>query len=831
MCAAPRSSPGLGLILTAGLLTLACCAAHSAEDSPQLLQEWPIADERLPATVFFWHRDTPDVRAEAQADPAAVFSDGLGVCSVHVASNPCASAADIQLNPLARLSLGRGGTYAVSLWVKASHQVTLEAAVIHHEPPFAPLGTGPAARFEAGPEWEQWRITFTSDSDVSPDEPIRAPYVGLGLVPAGSTVWVAGVTLWEIAPPPPPLPLLMSDELLHNPDFAVGTDGWAPQTAEISPADGACLVTKRTARWGTPIQDIREALTAHGIGFYEFGAAVRAVWGKGETFAVIHLRDATGDHWVTSETRPLRDTGYACLSAQRFVGWSGKLEAADIGLQTGAGDTQDIVVDDVSLRALAYVLQGKLTSSSGEAAGHPVRLACDGDLTTTWQASSAEDAWIEASLGQTAAFNTCILGEERARIRSYVIETWDGDNWAEAFAGGTVLGGLDRLHFAPATGSKVRLRVTASDGPPAISEFAAYATAVREKTVRLAAPRADPSRRGERPLVGAIRWDGWCGDKSPVGLDLERVMSPERYHYRLPFYAEVIGPEKVQARCVTQETMDREIAYARATGIDYWAFDWYRPDDGLSTARSLYLSSTHRDDVKWCLIAGTGGFLDEDRRWLVEQFRTSNYQKVLGDRPLVYIFDANLRCGPMVKSLRDDAAAAGCPSPFIVLMGWGPVVAEAAAATGADAIGAYVNPIGDGATFAAAMVDERGRWEALRRTGCQVVPTITTGWDPRPFLDCPVPWYPGGSERNWGERATADQVAEQLAASLDFVAQYPGATLANAVLIYAWNENAEGGWIIPTLPELGDGGVPLRLDALRSVLKPEAARGSGWPAP
>ena len=43
--------------------------------------------------------------------------------------------------------------------------------------------------------------------------------------------------------------------------------------------------------------------------------------------------------------------------------------------------------------------------------------------------------------------------------------------------------------------------------------------------------------------------------------------------------------------------------------------------------------------------------------------------------------------GAMVKALRDDTAAAACPQPFIVLMGWSPEIAEAAAATGADAIG------------------------------------------------------------------------------------------------------------------------------------------------
>lgn len=38
------------------------------------------------------------------------------------------------------------------------------------------------------------------------------------------------------------------------------------------------------------------------------------------------------------------------------------------------------------------------------------------------------------------------------------------------------------------------------------------------------------------------------------------------------------------------------------------------------------------------------------------------------------------------------------------------------------------------------------------------------------------------------------------------------------MLIYAWNENDEGGWLMPTLPCQTD-----RLDALRQVLKKTAA--------
>ena len=212
----------------------------------------------------------------------------------------------------------------------------------------------------------------------------------------------------------------------------------------------------------------------------------------------------------------------------------------------------------------------------------------------------------------------------------------------------------------------------------------------------------------------------------------------------------------------------------------------------------------------------------------IQHLQTANYQTVLGGRPLVYMFDAHRRYAGLVKALRDECAAAGVPTPFVVFMGWGPGVAEAAVVCGADALGAYVNPTGSGGAFAANLAHERRQWEALRQTGRQVVPTVTTGWDTRPFHDCPVPWYPGAAADNWVQTAQPAQVAEQLREALSFNAQHPEATLANSVLVYAWNENAEGGWLVPTLFELRDAGYPQRLDAVRGVLRPEVPPGSGW---
>jgi len=48
------------------------------------------------------------------------------------------------------------------------------------------------------------------------------------------------------------------------------------------------------------------------------------------------------------------------------------------------------------------------------------------------------------------------------------------------------------------------------------------------------------------------------------------------------------------------------------------------------------------------------------------------------------------------------------------------------------------------------------------------------------------------------------------------MAGQPAARRAPAALIYAWNENDEGGWLLPTIPC-----DVRRLEALRPVLAPD----------
>lgn len=319
-----------------------------------------------------------------------------------------------------------------------------------------------------------------------------------------------------------------------------------------------------------------------------------------------------------------------------------------------------------------------------------------------------------------------------------------------------------------------------------------------------------------RTLVGAIRWDAW-GTKG-VGNQVRDSLSLNRFHFRLPFYAHILGADRVFIPPYSQELIDSEIAYAKSAGIDYWAFCWYaetQDGGGLDTARQLYLSSEHRNDVKWCPILGVGYFsLEKHLPVLVEQMKEENFQKVCGGRPLVYIFGGGSK--ELVDALRATCRAEEVPDPCIYVMGWGNIW-ETAQDWGADGISCYANGAQNGVLYSQLAAQEAARWEHDKQGGMPIIPTVTTGWDKRPRYFHPVTWewastnsYP----QNYAFQATDSEIADHLEAAVRWTEENRNFTPADSVIVYAWNENDEGGWIMPTLKEMEDYGRPVRLEAI-----------------
>jgi len=87
-----------------------------------------------------------------------------------------------------------------------------------------------------------------------------------------------------------------------------------------------------------------------------------------------------------------------------------------------------------------------------------------------------------------------------------------------------------------------------------------------------------------RPIVGAIRWDGWYGEGG-VCQAVESSLGQPKYHFRLPWFARVIENDKVSINGDTQAIMEKEIGYAAQAGLNYWAMvDYWNQCPGMSTA-------------------------------------------------------------------------------------------------------------------------------------------------------------------------------------------------------------------------------------------------------
>jgi hypothetical protein len=170
----------------------------------------------------------------------------------------------------------------------------------------------------------------------------------------------------------------------------------------------------------------------------------------------------------------------------------------------------------------------------------------------------------------------------------------------------------------------------------------------------------------QRPSVGAIRWDAWNqfnGQYDVVSYYLHRSLSPEEFHYRIPFYVSVVSPNNISFNADQQSIMDQEILYAKHAGIDYWAFDTYctfgpncttnnsycqqyyqqtshlycpqNPAYGLD----LFLSSSYKSLLNFTLLLLGSSPCDASfQQQYIDLMKHPQFQTVKGGRPLLYLF-------------------------------------------------------------------------------------------------------------------------------------------------------------------------------------------------
>ena len=328
---------------------------------------------------------------------------------------------------------------------------------------------------------------------------------------------------------------------------------------------------------------------------------------------------------------------------------------------------------------------------------------------------------------------------------------------------------------------------------------------------------------------------------------MEVSLNPHRYRHRAPFFARVDAAEDaLRIDGYTQEIVDREIAFAKSGGIDYFAFLLYAEGNCMSQGLSLYLSSARRRDMNFCVVMSPDTFGGKER-WaagierVVRYMKEPGYQTVCGGRPLLYLFrpeenwvkawggEAETR--RLFDTLREAARTAGLGDPYVVVMHQGSTESGKVAieTVGAQALTDYARQKNAaGAPYAELASVAREFWNECAATGAEVVPLVMAGWDRRPRVEHPVPWEAAWQKPNVGldkyyVAPTPPELAGHLGESLDWIGARAAQCPAQTVIIYAWNEHDEGGWLCPTL---GADGKPdaSRLQAIEAMRKQRSGK-------
>ena len=344
------------------------------------------------------------------------------------------------------------------------------------------------------------------------------------------------------------------------------------------------------------------------------------------------------------------------------------------------------------------------------------------------------------------------------------------------------------------------------------------------------AKAASPSKA----VVGAIRWDAWFG-----GNTYQRNLAPPTG--TLDFLSTPRLPLTAAWRCdLTASrswTRKSPMPKLRAWAIGHSAITTQQVGRGPTstiTAGDSFFPVAERLTFDSAFLL-QGQHLGPKAKWtetvqsLVGLLKDPTYQKVCGDRPLVFVYSvaalhawagSRQAAKEAILELRQAAVNAGAGNIYLVAQVYRTEDGvDTVDELGFDAISAYSLPGGAGNReypFQELAKANRSFWDACKATGKPVVPIVNAGWDNRPrrgnpaFGDLAGPWF---------TEPTPAELADHLGSAIRWNrANFQNAP-ANTVIVYAWNESDEGGWLVPTRSE-----GAARLNAIAKLLRPSVSQ-------
>jgi hypothetical protein len=333
--------------------------------------------------------------------------------------------------------------------------------------------------------------------------------------------------------------------------------------------------------------------------------------------------------------------------------------------------------------------------------------------------------------------------------------------------------------------------------------------------------------------LGAYYWDGWYAKN---GAWTERLLN--EFPDREPVWGWLGN---------TVENMEMQVDLAADGGLKFFAYDWYYPQRGkvseMNDAVDRYLNCKNAGRMEFCLLVANhdGGYIyrenweDACRRFM--PYLTNEHALKTSDgRPVILFFDIRslhsclgdvAECKKCIDYLREECKKEGLPGVCVVGCG-GPPRDENGdiplehpqwtewypkggfcEALGLDALTGYNHhrqiKVRGGEKMYIYPYEELAKdheqvWDLISGNDrLPYMPCVIGGWDCRPWENLDKP----ESRSCYSPDRTPQQIYKHVKNAGEWLKNNQEKALSDLAIVYAWNENGEGGIIEPTRGDEG----------------------------
>jgi len=306
----------------------------------------------------------------------------------------------------------------------------------------------------------------------------------------------------------------------------------------------------------------------------------------------------------------------------------------------------------------------------------------------------------------------------------------------------------------------------------------------------------------KKTLVGTYYFDGWSGQQSSNEQILANGVAPS--HLTKKLSTQFCSRQPIWGwRDDDISIMERQIDLAADNGIDFFMFCWYYGDDkgklntktietsSLNTSIQLFMRAKNKHKMKFAVLIANheGHEIDGKEQWIAtiqylsnKYFTDSQYLKIdncpvvefyVPEQPHKYIKE--IRATTKKKGYKDLCFfSCGKFYPDADINGWYNIIPNN---TGKANKQKYKE--------LTSYTEECWYWE---HNNYNVIPIVMAGWDKRPWEDTESSaYYIKRSPKLFGRHF--QKAIECINASSPKIP---------IIMIYAWNEIGEGGYLIPT---------------------------------